>query len=414
MSGSLAGRGMALRPGAARWIGALVLAAGLAAPALGGIDKSFDWPTEKRKLTIKVKMGDTKLGGTKLSDVIQMAVDQLNLDKDATMWEWVIDNTAASPDICITTGTPPKGKTNGGAETTGFDNKDKDNKLKGPLTITFDPENAKRKAGTNDWGTADKADGTKTMDPISVAMHELLHSARSDHMPNKDGATGGVGDYFNPIRPGEKHEARRLSAEDKANLKMASTMMAKKDAKKNDAAVNNTLSVGDASVVITRGAVLGQGDLVLEHLTPLTAPDPESLDGGRIFWGAQLFLNDPGSFENGFGNGLLNFSLSYPQYSYLDSLRGDITDLSSLRPYAWSPDLLAWVPIPTSGVLQPGDPSGMMPADSFLFNVPSSFLANFYDFSNGTLMVGVGGTIPTPGALGVLGMAGMLAARRRR
>ena len=378
-------------------------------PARASVDKSFDWPGNKRVLKVKVEAADTEklLGDTKLNDAIAMAIAQLNMDKADTMWEWMQDNNAASPDIVIKINNNPPSP-NGGAGTGGFGNKDKDGKLKGPLTIEFDqsPQRGSKANPINEqWGTAGKK-----YDPISVAMHELLHTARSDHMPNMAGKTSGAADYFNPIAPGEKHTDRKLSAEDKALLKMASTMVdAKVDKKNYDSTMGgDTFGTDEAGLSVAPTALIGLGEVSLQHLTHITVPAVHELQDGvggllgdrRIIWGAQVVFDNTLAL----GPGPLQFQMIYPEFVLQDFLLGDILDEAAMRPYAYSPLLDEWVPL-ASGEVDAMTNTGFT---NLLGTEAAAFLEIDPTAGTSSLIVGIGGPaffVPEPAGIALSTLA---------
>lgn len=325
----------------------------LAAPqrARADIDKSFDWPDMKRKLTVRVETDDADkmLGDIKVKDAASTAITQLNLDKADTKWEWEL-TTAATADITVRV---KAGLDSGGSNTDNFANKDKDGKLKGGLVISVDPSPKGFFGGsekkTVEWGTT----GADKLDPISVLMHELLHTARMDHMPNSAGKELSAGDYFNPILPGEKHTDRRLSAEDKTALKSAASAGTSKDNEAYMGGTTATFAIGEAKMVITDTAIIaGTGFVSLQHLTTETVPDRHEVadslgilhEDDRVIWGGFALFD--GSYT--FSSGDIEFTLFYPGHVVDDPQFGNVLE-SSLRPFVFQPELHRWDPLSLDG-----------------------------------------------------------------
>jgi hypothetical protein len=221
------------------------------------------------------------------------------------------------------------------------------------------------------------------MDPACVAMHELLHTARMDHM-------GMAGNYFFPIGVGERPNNRRLTAMDITALQGAAGAGVNRARRERVAPNADMLITPEATLDVSENGIAGMGTLSFGHSTDLTVPEAKRVFDGqgmpvdaKVIWGGNMLLE--GSLA--LGTGSLGFQLYYPDRALLAFYPGQGVLESTLVPVVFDPSQERWI----SGVFSS---SSFDPATNTISFGSSSSSLQSYLSSDGRLIVGAAGLVP--------------------
>lgn len=382
-------------------------------PSFAGIDDTWDWKDNKRKLKVYVNAADAdkEFGGKKLKDIVKEAMDNWNGVKEDTGWEFA-NGTAADHDIEVKTGTA----SGGGAHVTGFPSSSNKDRTVGKLTTVIDP-NYKKGWGIND---------PNKKNPVSTIKHELSHCIRLDHQGGTRSKTGKIKDPQGDDT--DNDDVITISEEDKKEAKKASTAPIKTAQASVGSGQGAHLAVRGFpdelpfSVIIEKAEVIIPSDVFLENNTiTLSAttlrsmPDPLNVPTGleRMLKGVHISTELPpvvniGSlfdviipFEDGIEGEAFLIDVNDPDWKRLIG--------SSLRPFYYDHSAAQWVDLPVQFTLDTTN-------DFLQMQVPSTFLEQYAGTGDG-LFLSIAGTpvsdAPTLVLFGT-GLLGLAGAMRRR
>lgn len=394
--------------------------------ALAGIDDSYDWKDQKRKLKVFYDFDEANatLGDKKMKEIMDEALKNWNDVKAETGWEFEAGGDKDNHDVRIKLGKVPT-RVNG-AGTTGFPKAGDKNREVTKMAITFDPDY------NPGWGVNDD---TKK-NPIGTAKHELSHVMRLDHQGGIRSETGKMKDGQGDMVKGD--DGTTISQDDKDEAKKSSTAPIKTAFAPGAPGTDVNLAVfgfpaelpfsvitSDMALTIPGSAFLNDVDITLSRTSLYSMPEPFATPDGidRIMKGVHIDVR-----------GLFNppvltdelFTLTIP---YEDGAEGngfliDIADIeygpiieNSLQPFMYNPLTQSWESI---DVFALGGSYFLDTTNDFLqMRLPSRLLYNFPnpdDVNTGTLFLSLSGTpVPEPSGIFLLasGLAAMLALRRK-
>ncbi|GIV15170.1 MAG: hypothetical protein KatS3mg022_0605 [Armatimonadota bacterium] len=383
-------------------------------PSFAGINDTWDWKGQKRKLKVHVNAADAnkEFGGKKLKDIVKEAMDNWNSVKADTGWEFE-EGTASDHDIEIKTG-----KSGGGGAHTTFDNIDKNREVT-KRSVVIDPDFKKG------WGFND--DDKKN--PVSTMKHELSHTLRLTHQGGTRSKTGKIkdpqggdtkDDDVTTISQDDKNEANKSST---APIRKAQAPVGpNKDAHLEVLGFPDELPFAplalNAEIDIPNNMFTADNELVFSATEFHSMPNPLNVPVGleRMVKGVHISTEQiPQVNIDSF------FDVFVP---YEDGMEGegwliDIRDPkwtpiieTTLRPFFYEPSMGEWLALDV--------PFSLDTTNDFLrMQVPAQFVAQYAGPGSGQqgLFLSISGT-PVPDAstlvlfsTGLLGLAG---AMRRR
>lgn len=404
--------------------------------ALAGIDDSFDWKGQKRKLKVfyDFDAANDKLGDKKMKDIMDEAIKNWNDAKADTGWEFVSGGTSADHDIRIKV--DDNLNRGGGASTTGFPAKGDKNREVSELTITFDP--TPQANGTKfDWDTAGKnKDDTKN--PVSNAKHELSHTLRLDHQGGTRSETKKIKDPQGKVTKND--DVTTISQDDKDEAKKASTVPIKVASAPAGPGTSVLLAVSgfpmeipipvitpDAKLSIPGSAFLNDALVSFSRTSLYSMPVPFDTpsDVDRMVKGAHIDVTGLSQQPPLLTNSLFTLTIPYEDGVEGDGFLIDIADPdygsiieSTLRPFIYDPLSAIWKSIDPFAL---GGSYFLDTANDFArISLPSNLLYSFPnldDLNTGTLFISISGTpVPEPSTLFLLGsgLAAMFRSKTRR